>query len=160
MMKPGVETKFILISITFLTLLSLAPTIYLPLAAKDYRPPYAWPTINYVTDSLGNVQTNSWGKETGGDWPPDIEVPTLVVGDVITFTAYAQSGMQYIFRPKLRAASWNENNQFVWVVSEEDIGHRTVVLVGIKDADEYLRFGAEDDYTYMIYNVNPWGIQP
>lgn len=46
--------------------------------------------INSVTDSLGNVQTNSWGKNTGGAWPADVATPIILgVGDRITFNVDA-----------------------------------------------------------------------
>ena len=48
-------------------------------------------TLTAVTDSLGNVNTNSWSKGTGGGWSCSPNCPdlTIQVDEVITISAEA-----------------------------------------------------------------------
>ena len=119
--------------------------------------------INTVTDSLGNVQTNSWATDGGGDWPASVTTPVVVkVGDKITFTVKAadpENGtLQYKFQsPDGTATEWSTSNTWTWTVDPASYGKWKVLIIMVRDSDGYEHFGTGlgDDYTYAIYDVSP-----
>jgi translation initiation factor IF-1 len=117
--------------------------------------------INTVTDSLGNVQTNSIAPEGNGNWPSSVAIPVLVKeGDKITFTVNAtdpENGtLQYKFQtPDGTATEWSISKTWTWTVNAASYGKDKMVWIFVRDSDgyEYLGSGLGDDYTYAIYDV-------
>jgi hypothetical protein len=123
------------------------------------------PTLTQVTDSLGHIQTNSWGKNTGGGWPGSVTTPIVVnVGSTITFTATASDPdgkpLQYKFCKMAEGGcpviqDWSNSNTYTWNVTNEFIGPNIGVMVCVKNNDgvEWLGSYNGDDYTYCLYKV-------
>ena len=115
-----------------------------------------------IRDSLGNVNTNSWTKGTGGDWPIR---PSIAVSDVITFTAVGTDTnnlpLEYKFARQRPGGSfhvvqdWGSNNIYTWTVTRDDYGAQTIISVHVRnnDGQEWQGNSLGDDYTYATYNV-------
>ena len=120
------------------------------------------PYINHVTDSLGNVQTNSFAVEGHGQWPEGIVTPMVVnVGDVITFTVDAtepEGGtLEYKFvTPSGTTQDWSTSNTFTWTVGASDFGPMKIVYIAVRNTDgrDYMGEWNGDDYTYATYDVS------
>lgn len=123
---------------------------------------YAWLTAVY--DSYGNVNHNSFGKETGGDWSQPNRC-TIYVGDIVTLKAVAQSQgdrpLNYCFslQPSGQSFSvrqpWSDVDTWTWKVEQTDIGRHVVIMIAVRAEKGYSQFGDADDYTYAIYDVLP-----
>jgi len=130
--------------------------------------------IDSVTDSLGNVQTNSWTAGEGGNWPATVDTPVIVnVGDQVTFTVNATDpeggNLQYNFAVQPPGGSfetkqdWSTSNTWVWTVDPSEYGPAITVFIAVKDDDgsDYQGSFGGDDYTYAIYDVeNPSASSP
>ncbi len=123
--------------------------------------------INSVTDSLGNVQTNSWGTGGGGGWPSGVVTPvTVTVGADITFTVDAtdpgDGTLQYKFIVDstnggyVTKQDWSLSNTWTWAVGQSEYGQDTRVTIAVRNDDGHDYLGTEvgDDYTYATYNVD------
>ncbi|MGI6741651.1 MAG: IPT/TIG domain-containing protein [Brevefilum sp.] len=133
---------------------------------KVIDPDRAPAIITQVVDSLGNINTNSWTKETGGDWScnpncPDLE---LFIGQIITYTVTASDPndlpIEYEFSHMRNgnittAQDWSEDNIFEWIVELEDIGPWSGISVHVRNNDghEWQGEGLGDDYNYQTYTV-------
>lgn len=120
-----------------------------------------------VSDSLGNVNTNSFSTGTGGNWSCGPNCPDLIleVGEQLTITAEGSdpNGRPLEFRFLKETASsgylvvqdWSSENEYVWDVLEGDIGPWTTILVAVRNDDtfDYQTADFGDDYTYMTYTV-------
>lgn len=126
------------------------------------------PLLVSVTDSLGNIQTNSWANGTGGDWKPELRSSSnnlhcsnciIQIGDKITFTMNAnQEGLEYrCYEGAIgkMITEWSASNTCDWIVSKEDYGQRAYIMVSIRNGNGLDYMGGEngDDYTYMTYKV-------
>jgi hypothetical protein len=124
-------------------------------------------TLNEIHDSLGNVNTNSWTKGTGGGWScaptcPDL---TLEKGKIITITAQASDPndrpLEYKFSIQPPGGSfqvlqdWSSSNTLQWAVDSPYIGPNVIVAVSVRndDGSDYQGSFMGDDYTYAIYQV-------
>jgi uncharacterized repeat protein (TIGR01451 family) len=122
------------------------------------------PTLVKVTDSLGNVQTNSWAKGTGGDWQNELRDQgnyycsncIIKIGDKITFTITAnQENLEYRCYDATEIISdWSILNTCNWTVKKEDYGSGGI-NIGIRNDNglDYMGYESGDDYTYMTYMV-------
>ena len=116
------------------------------------------PIIESATDSLGHVNTNSWAKETGGDWSSGgLEAsPTIYIGDVITFTINTinPTNLEYRFEmPGGTIQDWSASNVCTWTVTKEAYGKWKVVIAQVRNNDGLNFLGSCDDYTYLTYTV-------
>lgn len=131
------------------------------------------PIIISITDSLGNINPNSWAKGTGGDWPLDMRSNgsaiycdncIIKIGDKITFTIKVDKPKEEIVEYSCYSPTgpvikvWNSTSDTEtceWNVAEQDYGVDSVVLLGIKNQDglNYMSGENGDDYTYAIYKV-------
>lgn len=116
------------------------------------------PIIDSAKDSLGHINTNSWAKETGGDWSSGgLEAsPTIYIGDVITFTINVSNptNLEYRFEmPGGTIQDWSTSNVCTWTVTKEAYGKWKVVTAQVRNNDglNFLEFC--DDYTYLTYTV-------
>jgi len=111
------------------------------------------PTLVKVTDSLGNIQTNSWAKGTGESWNPECSNCIIQIGDKIKFTMTAnQENLEY----RCHDSDWSTSNTCEWIVQKEDYGPRTSISFWIRNANglDYRGNGNGDDSTRMAYRVD------
>ena len=123
---------------------------------------YAW--LTSISDSLGNINLNSWGKGTNGDWSGG-ERPTVYVGQKITFIAEGHSPdtslLEYQFKLQRSGQSlniqqdWSRLNTWTWHVKHADIGRGTHISIAVRVKKDYYQYRNSDDYTYAIYDVLP-----
>lgn len=123
---------------------------------------YSWLTATY--DSLGNLNLNSWGKGTGGDWS-NLKCGTIHSGQEMTIRAIGHSPtnakLEYRFSVQRSGQSfvvrqdWSPNDTWTWSVELADVGRHVTVMVGIRTIKEYYQFNDSDDYNYAIYDVLP-----
>ncbi len=119
--------------------------------------------LSEVIDSLGNANSNSWAKGTGGDWPAGRDdSPTLIVGQEIELVASAEGDcepLEYRFQrhqPEGGAdviRGWSENPSFSYTVQPADVGEHLVLVVDVRNQDPRTHFHGRDDYTYLTYRV-------
>jgi hypothetical protein len=123
-------------------------------------------TITEVVDSLGNTNTNSWTKGTGGGWScyPDCLDLELELGEIISFTVTASDPndlpVEYKFSHMRSgglstAQDWSQDNTFVWMVTLDDVGPSNGLTIHVRNNDghEWQGEGLGDDYTYVTYRV-------
>lgn len=130
------------------------------------------PKLISVTDSLGNIQTNSWATTGRGDWKSELRTDPIhdlycsnciiKIGDKITFTIMAnQGGLEYrcydtsTGNANNEFNNWSTSNTCEWTVKKEDYGQSTNIMISIRNSNglDYMGNGQGDDYTYMIYKV-------
>ena len=121
------------------------------------------PLIDSATDSLGNVNTNSWAKGSGGDWSSGglDASPTIYIGDTLTFTINVSNAtnLQYRFQYQPPGGSfitiqdWSSSNVCTWTVPTDAFGQWTVANVQVRNNDGLNYLGFCDDYTYLTYIV-------
>ena len=121
-----------------------------------------YPVIEDTRDDKGNVNTNSWGANEGGDWPNGLS-KFLNVGESIAFSINTndpnEDNMEYKFEMKvdggefLLLKDWDSNNSYIWTVPEEYSGKKIVIMCSVKDSDEYFLFSQADDYNYLVYQI-------
>lgn len=122
--------------------------------------------ITEVSDSLGNLQTNSLGDDQQLSWPADVQTPVVVeIGDSITFTAQASDPDSQDFEFKFEVQppggsfelrqDWSPSNTWTWTVNPAEFGPDVTVIISVRDDDGLDFFGqfSGDDYTYATYNV-------
>ena len=121
------------------------------------------PLIDSATDSLGNVNTNSWAKGSDGDWSSgglDASL-TINIGDTLTFTINVSNAtnLQYRFQYQPPGGSfitiqdWSSSNVCTWTVPTDAFGQWTVANVQVRNNDGLNYLGFCDDYTYLTYIV-------
>jgi hypothetical protein len=126
--------------------------------------------LTQVSDNFGNVNTNSWGKGTGGDWScaPNCPHLSLQVGDAVTFVVIASDPrglpLQFQFtamRGGRMLQPWSSSNTYIWNVIVDDVGPNSGVMIAVRNNDgvDWLGAGA-DDYTYAVYTVTNPGALP
>ncbi len=119
--------------------------------------------ITDVTDSLGNVQDESWMGEGDSSYQW-LEYPQLTVGDELTFTTTAadpeSDELEYQFTlfnadgAGYIVQEWNSDSTYVWDVIAADIGPMISMHVGVKDDNGILAAGDNgDDWLYLTYEV-------
>jgi hypothetical protein len=158
--KPKHILKIMVRSLVFsviLLLLTFSPS------QADFNPAI----LTSVSDSLGNVNTNSWSEDGSGDWScspgcPDL---SLNVGESITLTAAATdpNDLPLEYRFSLQPSSgnfdvlqdWSSSNVFVWDVLPEHAGPWIVLMVSVRnnDSQDWQGSFAGDDYSYATYEV-------
>jgi hypothetical protein len=135
------------------------------------------PLLISVIDSLGNIQTNSWAKGTGGDWKPELRNNSndlycsncnIKIGDKIKFTIKAnQENLDYkcYYEPTggsfIEFTNWQSKNSCEWTVSNDAYGQSVHVIISIRNKNglEYMGSGNGDDYTYLAYHASPQSSQ-
>jgi hypothetical protein len=123
---------------------------------------YAWLTAVY--DTCGNINQNSWGKGTGGEWS-STKRTVIHVGEEIGICAIAMAEnaddieFRFSVQPSGRAfvtrRDWTRSPEWKWLIQESDIGRRVCVMISIRRRKAYYQFADADDYTYAIYDVLP-----
>lgn len=119
--------------------------------------------IEDTQDDMGNVNTNSWGANEGGDWPDGLP-KYLNVGDIIKFTINAKDpnsdDMEYRYMVQVDGGAflilkdWDGANSVTWEVPEGYSGKKVNIMASVRNSDQYLLFNdSGDDYNYMIYLV-------
>lgn len=136
--------------------LNIAPIEQMRLAG------YSWLTATY--DSLGNLNQNSWGKGTGGDWS-NLRCSTIHSGQSVTIRAIGHSptNSQIEYRFSVQRSGqcfivrkdWSPNDTWTWHVELADVGRHVTVMVGIRTVKEYYQFNDSDDYNYATYDILP-----
>jgi len=112
---------------------------------------------------LGHINTNSWAKNTGGDWSSGGlgASPTIYIGDVITFTINVSNStnLQYRFQYQPPGGSfitiqdWSDSNVCTWTIPKKAYGKWMCVSVQVINNDGLNFLGFCDDYTYLNYTV-------
>ncbi|MBA7501049.1 MAG: hypothetical protein GH144_10375 [Clostridia bacterium] len=124
--------------------------------------PQIQPIIDSVTDGLGHINTNSWAKGTGGDWPGGLtSSPTIYIGDVLTCTINVSnsSGLSYKFDYAPPGTGfktiqdWSNLNVCTWIVPTDAFGQYAIIMLQVHNNDGLNYLGFCDDYTYMTYVV-------
>lgn len=120
-----------------------------------------YPTILSVKDGLGNVNYSSFGQEKTWYW----KKPSIKVGEILNISISSNnpnnSTLKYRFEYQAPGGSfkvlqnWSEDKTFKWTVPSDALGRWLYVMVMVKDSDDKLRFDESDDYTYLVYEVNP-----
>jgi hypothetical protein len=121
---------------------------------------YAWLTAIY--DSLGNLNRNSWGKGSGGNWSHP-RATVIRVGQQIHLSAVAISPRPGILECRFFGErskrnlfrDWSPDPFWTWDVSDHDIGKGITIHVSVRRVKEYYQYNDADDYTYAIYDVLP-----
>lgn len=131
------------------------------------------PSLLNVTDSLGNVQTNSRAVDAFNQWDEELLFNSSVnycancivyAGDVVTFTANAdQEGLEYqcssnwtvIRDAYTEVVGWNPSNVCNWRVEQEDANSEITFGVKVRNNDGVEEASSADDYTWLIYKVLP-----
>lgn len=123
---------------------------------------YAWLTAVY--DSKGNINNNSWGKGTGGDWSAPVSC-TVYSGDTVTLKAIGQSqnGNPLCYRFSVQPSGrsfvvrqpWSSMDTWTWEIQLSDIGRGVVVMAAVRIEKDYYQFDDCDDYTYAVYDILP-----
>ena len=123
---------------------------------------YSWLTTVY--DTIGNVNQNSWGKGTGGNWTKTKRT-VLYVGEEIGIRAIAMSedtdNIQFRFSVQPSGGSfqtrrdWGTCEEWTWLIQETDIGRGVCVMVSVRRIKTYYQFQDSDDYTYATYDILP-----
>jgi len=123
---------------------------------------YSWLTATY--DSLGNMNHNSWGKGTGGDWS-HLKTRTVHVGQNIAFRVIGHSPtatpLEYRFSVQRSGRcfeirqDWSTSDSWTWPISNADIGRSVCVMVAVRTPKQYYQFNDADDYNYASYDVLP-----
>jgi hypothetical protein len=121
------------------------------------------PIIDSVSDNLGHVNTNSWAKDTGGDWSSGgiNASPTIYIGDTLVFAINVSdsSNLQYRFQYQAPGGSfktikdWSSSSGCSWTVPSDAYGKWTVVNLQVRNNDGLNYLGFCDDYTYMTYII-------
>jgi len=121
------------------------------------------PIIVSASDSLGNTNTNSWAKGTGGDWPSGglDASPTIYIGDTITFTINVKNSTDLLYKfdyqppggSFITIQGWSNSNVCTWTVPKNAFGKWMCVMVQVKNNDGLNFLGSCDDYTYLTYIV-------
>jgi hypothetical protein len=116
-----------------------------------------------VADSLGNVNPNSWGQGTGGDWPGGIDAsPEVDVGQQLSFTIEANGDcapLEYRvqrYRPDRDIGiiqPWTEDPSFSYTFEPGDVDDYLMLIVDVRNQDPRHYFDDRDDYTYLTYVV-------
>ncbi|WP_277812109.1 hypothetical protein [Chromohalobacter canadensis] len=136
--------------------LNIAPIEQMRLAG------YSWLTATY--DSLGNLNQNSWGKGTGGDWS-NLRCGTIHSGQSVTIRAIGHSPtnsqLEYRFSVQRSGQSfivrkdWSPSDTWTWHLELADVGRHVTVMIEIRTVKEYYQFNGSDDYNYATYDVLP-----
>lgn len=123
-----------------------------------------YPWLTTVYDTIGNVNQNSWGKGTGGNWTKTKRT-VLYVGEEIGIHAIAMSedinNIQFRFSVQPSGGSfetrrgWNTCEEWKWLIQETDIGRGVCVMVSVRRKKAYYQFQDSDDYTYATYDILP-----
>jgi hypothetical protein len=123
-----------------------------------------YPWLTTVYDTIGNVNQNSWGKDTGGNWT-QTKRTVLYVGEEIGIRAIAMSedinNIQFRFSVQPSGGSfqtrrdWDTCEEWKWLIQDTDIGRGVCVMVSVRCKKEYYQFQDSDDYTYAIYDILP-----
>lgn len=121
------------------------------------------PFIDSASDNLGNINTNSWAKGSGGDWSSGglDASPTIYIGDTLTFAINVSnsSNLQYRFQYQPPGGSfitiqdWSSSSGCAWAVPSNAFGQWAVVNVQVRNDDGLNFQGFCDDYTYLTYVV-------
>jgi hypothetical protein len=116
-----------------------------------------------ITDSLGNVNPNSWAQGTGGDWSPGIDAsPEVDAGQQLTFMIEADGDcapLEYRvqrYRPEREIdiiQPWTEEATFSYTFEPNDIDDYLMLIVDVRNQDPRHHFEDRDDYTYLTYYV-------
>lgn len=119
--------------------------------------------FSQISDSLGNVNPNSWGQGTGGDWSGGIDAsPTVNTGQQLTFTIAATGDCDPLEYRVQRYRSgieieviepWSDENTFSYSFVADDVGDYLMLIVDVRNQDPRHHFGDRDDYTYLTYEV-------
>jgi hypothetical protein len=123
---------------------------------------YPWITALY--DTIGNINHNSWGKGTGGNWTKTRRT-VVYVGEEIGIRAIAMAentdDVQFRFSVQPSGGGfqtrkdWDACADWTWCVQEQDIGRGVCVMVSVRRIKPYYQFRDADDYTYAVYDVLP-----
>lgn len=126
---------------------------------------YSW--LAAIYDSLGNLNQNSWGKGTGGDWS-NLRSGTIAAGQKVTIRAIGHSPtnsrLEYRFSVQRSGQcftvrqNWSPNDTWTWSVELADVGRHVTVMIGVRTVKEYYQFNDSDDYNYATYDVLPAGV--
>lgn len=136
--------------------------VSIPALEQMFDAGYAYLTV--VFDNLGNSNSNSWGKGTGGDWSVQ-RTRVLRVGNAIHLRALArcrrQGDIEFRFSVQLPGTGlevrrdWSQNSNWTWHVEERDIGKNVVVAIAVRIAKSFYQFDQCDDYCYATYDILP-----
>ncbi|MEZ5850380.1 MAG: hypothetical protein R3D68_06995 [Hyphomicrobiaceae bacterium] len=136
------------------------------LSAMDQMFDAGYAYLTTIYDNLGNVNSNSWGKGTGGNWS-QLRKSTLRVGDFVNLKAIAcsQNGQETEYRFSVQPAggsfdvrqAWGAGGEWTWAITERDIGKHVVVMISVRARKSHYQFGEfnGDDYTYATYDILP-----
>lgn len=126
---------------------------------KDISPEY--PTITSVKDGIGNVNYSSFGQGNMDYWKnPSIKVEDSLKITVITNNPKA-SELSYRYEYQVPGGTfqilkdWNSSDSVDFTVPSNALGRWLYIKVSVRDEDNKYRFNDCDDYTSLIYEVNP-----
>lgn len=123
-----------------------------------------YPWLITISDTVGNINHNSWGKNSSGNWTK-IKRTTLYVGEKIRIQAIANyseiDSIQFRFSVHPSGGGfqtrreWDNCQEWEWTIGESDIGRGVCVMVSVRREKQYYQFQDKDDYTYAIYDILP-----
>ncbi len=126
---------------------------------KDISPEY--PTITSVKDGIGNVNYSSFGQGNMDYW----KNPSIKVEDTLKISVVANNpkGTELSYRYEYQVPGgtfqvlkdWDTTNSLNFVVPANAVGRWLYIKISVRDADKKYRFNDCDDYTTLIYEVNP-----
>lgn len=126
---------------------------------KNISPEY--PTITSVKDGIGNVNYSSFGQGNMDYW----KNPSIKVEDSLKISVVANNpkGTELSYRYEYQVpggsfqifSDWSTSGSVDFVVPSNALGRWLYVKISVKDIDKKYRFNDCDDYTTLIYEVNP-----
>ena len=120
-----------------------------------------YPTVTSVKDGIGNVNYSSFGQGNMDYW----KNPSIRVEDVLNIAVVVNNpkGMELSYKYDYQTPGgafqsiqdWSSSNNVVFTVPENATGRWLYIRMMVKDSDSKFRFDGCDDYTYLVYEVNP-----
>ena len=120
-----------------------------------------YPTVTSVKDGIGNVNYSSFGQGNMDYW----KNPSIKVEDVLNISVVVNNpkgtGLSYKYDYQVPGGAfqsiqdWSSSNGIAFTIPENATGRWLYIRVAVKDTDNKFRFDSCDDYTYLVYEVNP-----
>ncbi len=120
-----------------------------------------YPTITSVKDGIGNVNYGSFGQGNMDYW----KNPSIWVDDSLKISVVATNpkslDLSYRYEYQIPGGSfqilkdWSSSDSLDFVVPSNALGRWLYIKVSVKDSNKKMRFDNCDDYTYLVYEVNP-----
>jgi len=120
-----------------------------------------YPTITLVRDGIGNVNYGSLGQGNLDYW----KNPSIKVGDILNISVEVNNPesakINYKYEYQVPGGTfrniedWGTSSTIDFVIPSDAVGRWLYIKVSVMASDGKLQFEGYDDFTYLIYEVNP-----